>query len=114
MNKCIYIYFYIEIHIFTCMHVYTYTCIHMYIYIEFVLRALNSDPLSKHEDLVETTLQDGSEVLGFDSSCFNGEYVTGDIDDGYLERLDNARNDAAKGRSHADDAVIDLHNDDDL
>jgi len=66
------------------------------------------------EDLVETTLQDGSEVLGFDSSCFNGEYVTGDIDDGYLERLDNARNDAAKGRSHADDAVIDLHNDDDL
>ena len=66
------------------------------------------------EDLVETTLQDGSEVLGFDSSCFNGEYVTGDIDDVYLERLDNARNDAAKGQSHADDAVIDLHNDDDL
>ena len=40
--------------------------------------------------------------------------MTGDIDDVYLERLDNARNDAAKGQSHADDAVIDLHNDDDL
>ena len=66
------------------------------------------------DDLVETTQQEGSEVVAFDSSCFNGEYVTGDIDNAYLQKLHNARNDAAKGHAHVDDAVIDLHNDDDL
>ena len=64
------------------------------------------------EDLVEVTKQPTSTVSSFDSSCFNGEYITGDIDSGYLQKLEDARNDAAKGRVHADDAVIDLHNDD--
>ena len=38
-------------------------------------------------------------VSKFDTSCFNGEYVTGDIDDDYLERLQQARNDSAKKKS---------------
>ena len=34
-------------------------------------------------------------ITRFDSSCFNGEYVTG-IDDGYFERIRKLRSDDAK------------------
>ena len=30
-------------------------------------------------------------IEGFDSSCFNGRYITGDIDDAYLNRLSSAK-----------------------
>ena len=50
-------------------------------------------------------------MQGFDASCFNGEYITGDITSEYLEKLSDARNDAAKSSAHEDDSVIDLHND---
>jgi amidophosphoribosyltransferase len=63
------------------------------------------------EDLVDVTWNDQAGIDRFDSSCFDGDYVTGDIDKAYLDRLDVARNDAAKNQSHDDDAVIDLHND---
>jgi len=64
--------------------------------------------------LIEVTQQPSSKVSQFDSSCFNGEYITGDIGAEYLQKLEDARNDAAKERVHVDDAVIDLHNDDAL
>jgi len=41
---------------------------------------------------------------------FNGEYVTGDIDDAYLERIEQARNDLAKVKNQAVSAIIDLYN----
>jgi amidophosphoribosyltransferase len=63
------------------------------------------------EDLIDVTQQATSDVTSFDASCFNGEYVTGDIDSTYLQKLDEQRNDGAKNRSHAEDSVIDLHND---
>lgn len=63
------------------------------------------------EDLIDVTQQPTSEVSSFDTSCFNGEYVTGDIDAEYLKKLDEQRNDGAKNRSHEEDSVIDLHND---
>ncbi len=63
------------------------------------------------EDLVEATKIGPSPPQRFDTSCFSGEYVTGDIDDAYLERLHMSRNDAAKRESSEDDEVIDLHND---
>ena len=46
----------------------------------------------------------------FDCSVFDGVYVTGDIDEAYLNDLRASRNDGAKsaGETHA---VVDLHND---
>jgi amidophosphoribosyltransferase len=35
-------------------------------------------------------------VTAFDSSCFDGVYVTQDVDDAYFERLSNQRNDVTK------------------
>ena len=55
------------------------------------------------EDLIESTHQKNNEIEGFDSSCFNGEYVTGDIDQTYLQRLHQQRNDAAKAQREDDD-----------
>ena len=52
-------------------------------------------------------------IREFDSSCFDGHYVTGDIDAPYLERLANLRNDAAKntgGRSARNGSLSDRPN----
>jgi amidophosphoribosyltransferase len=63
------------------------------------------------EDLVEATC-DGADVkYDFDCSVFNGEYVTGDINEEYLENLQTKRNDAKKKANNAESGIIDLHND---
>lgn len=65
------------------------------------------------EDLVECAKAGNSEVESFDCSVFNGEYITGDIDDSYLDRLEKSRNDANMASTNAalaDDANLDLHN----
>ena len=43
------------------------------------------------EDLIEVTKQPTSLYHRL-ISCFNGEYITGDIDSGYLQKLEDARN----------------------
>jgi amidophosphoribosyltransferase len=64
------------------------------------------------EDLKEATRTHKADVLDFDCSVFNGCYVTGDIDDAYLDALEKARNDGSKGsESVSDSSMIDLHND---
>jgi amidophosphoribosyltransferase len=63
------------------------------------------------EDLIEATSIGENPPTRFDTSCFNGEYITGDIDDAYLEKLFNSRNDLAKEESSEDDEIVDMHND---
>jgi amidophosphoribosyltransferase len=50
------------------------------------------------EDLVQACLHHDSTIQGFDTSCFSGEYVTGDITPEYLARLQLERSDSAKAR----------------
>ena len=65
------------------------------------------------EDLVEAVRQGNPEIKRFDVSCFNGEYVTGDITPEYLQALEDCRNDEAKKKSDAaDNAVLGMHNND--
>ena len=42
-----------------------------------------------------------------DSSCFDGEYVTGDVNDEYLVALDELRNDAEKRKQTKTDDTFD-------
>lgn len=63
------------------------------------------------EDLVRCAKDGNDKIDEFDCSVFNGEYVTGDICDSYLQRLEEARNDTSKTKLGEDDASIDLHND---
>ena len=63
------------------------------------------------EDLIEATSIGENSPSRFDTSCFNGEYVTGDIDQDYLDALFSSRNDTAKIDSSEDDEIVDMHND---
>ena len=64
------------------------------------------------EDLVATATEGNPSIEQFDCSVFNGKYVTGDINDAYLQKLEAVRNDGAKTKKEvlADPDVIDLHN----
>ena len=50
------------------------------------------------EDLVAACRHDDAQIEEFDTSCFSGEYVTGDVTPEYLEKLKLERSDAAKSR----------------
>jgi amidophosphoribosyltransferase len=66
------------------------------------------------EDLIEAVGKKGkTAVQRFDTSVFNGDYVTGDITEEYLTRLEAGRNDDAKTSREEQRtvSVIGLHND---
>ncbi|MBM89928.1 MAG: amidophosphoribosyltransferase [Gammaproteobacteria bacterium] len=48
------------------------------------------------DDLIATASEGNPDITRYECSVFNGEYITGDVDEIYLKRLENARNDAAK------------------
>jgi amidophosphoribosyltransferase len=48
------------------------------------------------EDLIAACRHEDARIQEFDTSCFSGEYVTGDITPEYLERLQLERSDEAK------------------
>ncbi|HIO14774.1 MAG TPA: amidophosphoribosyltransferase, partial [Chromatiales bacterium] len=62
--------------------------------------------------LIEAVGAGNRSIDQFDTSCFSGEYVTGDISQRYLQQLELLRSDAAKGArdtSHSDNPTVDLH-----
>ena len=66
------------------------------------------------EDLKKSPLGGGSAVDDFECSAFDGKYVTGDIDDSYLEQLSLFRNDKMKQHRESnfnpESNVLELHN----
>ncbi len=46
--------------------------------------------------LIRSVRHGNSQITEFDTSCFSGEYVTGDVTDAYLHELEARRNDVAK------------------
>ena len=89
---------------------------------EFVANGRTVDEINEHiksdrlfyqslEDLEKSAMSIVEAEINFDSSCFNGEYVTGDITEEYLNRLHEQRNDSAKLSANDDDQILDIHND---
>ena len=66
------------------------------------------------DDLVACSIEGNQAITQYDCSVFNGEYITGDVDDGYLTTIAAARNDKSKSQQAEmeDGAGIALHNDD--
>jgi amidophosphoribosyltransferase len=66
------------------------------------------------DDLVACSMEGNDSVDGFDCSVFSGEYMTGDVDQAYLDRIDSERNDEAQTRKRAslqeEGAVVGIHN----
>lgn len=64
-------------------------------------------------DLISAVQKKGkTDIERFDTSVFDGKYVTGDVSDSYLEQLELLRNDKSKTTSDSGDrTMLDLHND---
>jgi amidophosphoribosyltransferase len=54
------------------------------------------------DDLVAACHHDNAKITEFDTSCFSGQYVTGDVTPEYLERLRLERSDEAKAVRRGD------------
>ena len=65
---------------------------------EEVRQAIGADWLVYQDldDLMQACRHDDARVNEFDTSCFSGQYVTGDVTPEYLDRLQQNRSDAAK------------------
>jgi len=67
------------------------------------------------EDLIAASAEGNTGISMFDCAVFNGEYITGDVDDYYLRKLEAARNDSAKHSAGSagigQDAMVGMHND---
>ncbi len=63
------------------------------------------------DDLVSAVSSGNPDIKMFDTSVFDGNYVTNDIDQAYLEKLDAMRNNTTKEKSDVNaDSIIDMHN----
>ncbi|MBL1141317.1 MAG: amidophosphoribosyltransferase [Proteobacteria bacterium] len=60
------------------------------------------------EDLIESAQRGNQAIKSFDTSCFTGEYVTGDISADYLAHIESMRNDSAKEKNNIDEDLTDL------
>jgi amidophosphoribosyltransferase len=54
------------------------------------------------DDLVQACRHDNAKIEEFDTSCFSGEYATGDVTPEYLNRLQSERSDDAKARRRSE------------
>ena len=62
-------------------------------------------------DLIASAREGNPDIEQFDCSVFDGQYITGDIDDAYLDRLAKSRNDGAKRKvQQVENVTIELAN----
>ena len=67
------------------------------------------------QDLIDSGLEGNDSIKRFECSVFDGNYITGDVDKAYLERIEAQRNDSAKkNKDSSGEAkavqVIGIHN----
>ena len=63
-------------------------------------------------DLIDAVRKGNQTIEHFDTSCFSKEYITGDIDDAYLERTEALRNDSAQEERNSESFIIEMQNHD--
>jgi amidophosphoribosyltransferase len=62
-------------------------------------------------DLIEMTHHERSSVITFDTSVFDGKYVTGDVTRDYLDFIEERRSDGARSKQQDSEGVLmELHN----
>ncbi len=77
-----------------------------------ICREIKADRLIYQDldDLVDAVRRGNRSISHFDTSCFSNQYVTGDIDDVYLQRIEALRNDDAQTRRNAENFIIEMQN----
>ncbi len=65
---------------------------------EQIAEAIGADRLIYQdlEDLIESAHEGNTHITQFDASCFNGEYVTGEVSQDYLDKIEQLRSDGSK------------------
>ncbi len=79
---------------------------------EEICQAIGADALIYQDldALVRDVRLGNPSITRFDNSCFDGQYVTGDIDEAYLDAIEAARRDGAKVRKPANSTTqLDLN-----
>lgn len=61
-------------------------------------------------DLVQSVRQFNPVIEAFDTSVFDGKYVTKDVNEAYFEHIEHERKFSEKDRADADNESIGLHN----
>ena len=85
---------------------------------EEVARAIGADWLiyQNIEDLISASSEGNPDITEFDCAVFDGNYVTGDVDQAYLDKLHADRNDSQQNKQRELDLttsnVVGLHNND--
>ncbi len=79
-----------------------------------VCAAIGADRVVYQElnDLIDAVRKGNLDIGHFDTSCFSKEYITGDIDDAYLERTEALRNDNAQAQRNSENFIIEMQNGD--
>lgn len=62
------------------------------------------------DDLLEAVQAGNPRLQRFETSVFNGHYVTGDVSQSYLDQLDAARNDNARDNEGGEASNLEMHN----
>lgn len=81
--------------------------------VEEVCQHIGADGLIYQDlkDLVAAVSEENPTVSRFDTSVFNGEYVTQDVDQSYLDQLTENRNDDAKTKRDSEQSSnLEIHN----
>lgn len=75
-----------------------------------ICRQIGADALIYQtiEDLISAVKVGNPSIEAFDASVFNGEYVTGDIDQAYLDFLEDMRSDDAKVQREIQQDLVNL------
>jgi amidophosphoribosyltransferase len=77
-----------------------------------IAREIGADRLfyQNLDDLIEAVRKKAPAITGFDTSVFNGVYVTGDINEAYLKHIESLRNDSTRANDDDDNEVIEIYN----
>lgn len=80
--------------------------------VEEVCQAIGADKLIYQDlsDLIEAVQKGNKNITHFDTSCFSRNYITGDIDNAYLERIEALRQDAAITNRNRENFIIEMQN----
>ncbi len=70
--------------------------------VDQICQSIGADKLVYQDldDLIWCVQQGNPDITEFDCSCFNGEYVTQDIDKNYLDQIESLRSDSAKQKNN--------------
>ncbi|HBA35322.1 MAG TPA: amidophosphoribosyltransferase [Gammaproteobacteria bacterium] len=76
--------------------------------VEEICREIDADWLvyQELEDLIASVRSASADITAFETSCFTGEYITGDVNESYLNRLQSVRNDKARVERDAEDNLL--------